>query len=161
MKIKEGIFVGPQIRDLLNDEKITVELNPLEKAAWGSFKEICANFLGNQRADNYRDIVENLLLNYKSLKCNMSLKINFLHSHLDFFPSNLGAASEEHGERFHQDILSMEIRYQGKWSSSMLADYCWNLKRDVHDLRSTGENLIKPLSKVKASIIHHTFSMLY
>ncbi|UYV73934.1 hypothetical protein LAZ67_11001501 [Cordylochernes scorpioides] len=26
----------------------------------------------------------------------MSLKIHFLHSHLDFFPDNLGAVSDEH-----------------------------------------------------------------
>ena len=32
----------------------------------------------------------------------MSLKIHFLHSHLDFFPENLGDVSDEHGERFHQ-----------------------------------------------------------
>jgi hypothetical protein len=25
----------------------------------------------------------------------------------------------------------MEKWYQGKWSLSMLADYCWTLKRDV------------------------------
>jgi hypothetical protein len=25
----------------------------------------------------------------------------------------------------------MEKQYQGKWSLSMLADYCWTLKRDV------------------------------
>ncbi|UYV73962.1 hypothetical protein LAZ67_11001610 [Cordylochernes scorpioides] len=65
----------------------------------------------------------------------MSLKIHFLHSHLDFFPENLGAVSDEHGERFHQDISSMEKRYQGKWSPGMLADYCWTLKRDVPEAR--------------------------
>ncbi|UYV74905.1 hypothetical protein LAZ67_12001752 [Cordylochernes scorpioides] len=57
--------------------------------------------------------------------------IHFLHSHLDFFPDNLGAVSDEHGERFHQDISSMEKRYQGKWSPGMLADYCWTLMRNV------------------------------
>jgi len=61
----------------------------------------------------------------------MSLKIQFLYSHLDFFPENLGKVSDEHGERCLQDILAMQKRYQGKWSSSMLADYCWTLKRDV------------------------------
>jgi hypothetical protein len=61
----------------------------------------------------------------------MSLNIHFLHFHLDFFRDNLGAVSDEHGERFHQDIASMEKRYQVKWSPSMLADYCWTLKRDV------------------------------
>ena len=36
------------------------------------------------------------------------------HSHLDFFPPNLGAVSDEQGERFHQDIAIMEKRYQRK-----------------------------------------------
>jgi len=48
-----------------------------------------------------------------------------------FSPENLGEVSDEHGERFHQDVLAMEKRYQGKWTSSMLTDYCWKLKRDV------------------------------
>ena len=56
-------------------------------------------------------------------------------SHLDFFPENLGEVIEEHGERFHQYIMSMEKRYQGKWTSSVLADYCWTLKRDVPDAK--------------------------
>jgi len=61
----------------------------------------------------------------------MSLKIHFLKSHLDFFPENLGEFSDEHGENFHEDILTMEKRYQGKWTSSMLADYYWTMKTDV------------------------------
>jgi len=52
-------------------------------------------------------------------------------SHLDFFRENLGEVSDVHGEKFHQDILAKEKRYQDKWTSSMLADYCWTLKRDV------------------------------
>jgi len=39
------------------------------------------------------------------------------------------------GERFHQDIMTMEKRYQGKWTSSLLADYCWTLKRDLPDAK--------------------------
>ena len=61
----------------------------------------------------------------------MSIKIHFLHSHLDKFPSNLGAVSDEQGERFHQDIKVMEERYQGRWNINMMADYCWSLKRDM------------------------------
>ena len=37
----------------------------------------------------------------------MSVKLHFLCSHLDFFQENLGDFSEEHGERFHQDIEPM------------------------------------------------------
>ena len=60
----------------------------------------------------------------------MSIKIHFLQSHLDYFPENCGDYSEKQGERLHQDIKTMETRYQGRWDISVLADYCWCLKRD-------------------------------
>ncbi|UYV72024.1 hypothetical protein LAZ67_9001576 [Cordylochernes scorpioides] len=111
-KIKEGIFVGPQIRELQQDGNFQNSLNEVEAAAWNSFRNVCKNFLGSVKVENYRDIVNDLLLSYKALGCNMSLKIHYLHSHLDFYPDNLGAVSDEHGERFHQAISSMEKRYQ-------------------------------------------------
>jgi len=70
--------------------------------------------LGNRRAQNYEELVNNLLQSYQKLGCNMSLKTYFLHSHLDFFPENCGTVSDEHGENFHQDNCSMEKRYQVK-----------------------------------------------
>lgn len=82
-----------------------------------------------------------MLKNFKTLGCNMSVKLHYLHSHLDWFPENLDDVSEEQGKRFHQDIKEMERRYQGKWSTSMLADYCWSLQRDephAHHKRRSG-----------------------
>ena len=61
----------------------------------------------------------------------MSLKIHFLHFHFNFFPSNLRAVGDEHGERFHQDITKMESNYQGKLNSGMMGDFCWMLLRDI------------------------------
>ena len=69
--------------------------------------------------------------------CPMSLKIHFLHSHLNFFPPNLGAVSDEHGERFHQDIMKMESNYQGKWNPGMMGDFCWMLLRDIPEEKYT------------------------
>ena len=46
--------------------------------------------------------------------CNMSLKIHFLSSHLDFFLENCGSVSDEHDEHFRQDFAAMEGRYKGK-----------------------------------------------
>jgi len=131
-EIKEGIFIGPQIRELMPDKQFDEDLNETERNAWLSFKRICKDFLGNHKAVNYQDVVQDLLTLYKAMGCNMSLKIHFLESHLDFFPENLGEVSDEHGERFHQDILAMEKQYQGKWTSSMLTDY-WTLKRNVSE----------------------------
>jgi hypothetical protein len=88
-KIKEGIFVGPQIRELMKDEHFESVLNSLELEAWKSFKNVCEHFLGSNRADNYELFIKNLIQACQNLGCNMSLKIHF-HSHLDFFPDNLG-----------------------------------------------------------------------
>lgn len=130
-KLKEGIFVGPDIRKIIKDSNFLLKLNTEEKNAWLSFVDVVKNFLGNKKSPNYEEMVSKLLEDYKALGCNMSLKMHFLHSHLNFFPENLGAVSDEHGERFHQDIMAMEKRYQGKWSPKMVADFCWTLKRDV------------------------------
>ena len=43
--------------------------------------------------------------------CRMSLKIHFLHTHVDFFPANLGTTSDEQDERFHLDIQSINHIY--------------------------------------------------
>ena len=120
--------------NLLLDERFNETLLQQEKNAWDSFKQVVSGFLGNRRDDNYIALVDNLLNSYEKLGCNMSLKIHFLHSHLDFFPPNCGAVSDEHGERFHQDVATMERRYKGKWSPSLLADYCWTLLRDTSDI---------------------------
>jgi hypothetical protein len=82
-------------------------------------------------AQNYEEFVNNRLQSYQNLGCNMSLKIHFLHSHLDLVPGNCSAVSYGHGELFHKDTCSMEKRYQGKWYCVMLADCCWTLARDV------------------------------
>jgi hypothetical protein len=95
---------------------------------------VVTGFLGNRRADNYKDLVEERLSSYQKLGCNMSMKIHFLSSHLDFFSENCGSVSDEHGECFHQDIAAVEGSNRGKWSPSMLADYCWTLMRDSPNL---------------------------
>ena len=100
-----------------------------------SFKSIAENFLGNHESHDYEELVNGLLDNYQRLGCLMSVKLHFLHSHLDYFPENLGDYSEEQGERFHQDWCTfikkvMKRRYQGVWGVNMMADYCWMLKRE-------------------------------
>ena len=134
-KPRRGIFVEPQIRELMQDEQFDEDLNETEKNVWLSFKRIYKDFLGNHKAANYQDLVEDLFTLYKATGCNMSLNIHFLESHLEFFPENLSEVSDEHGERFHRDIMAMEKWYQVKWTSSILADYCWTLKRDVLDAK--------------------------
>jgi len=52
-KIKEDIFIGPQISELMQDKQFDEDLNETERNAWLSFKWICKEFVGNHKAANY------------------------------------------------------------------------------------------------------------
>ena len=132
-KLKAGVFDGPQIRRLLNDPAFISTMQSAKLDAWNAFAVVATNLLGNIKAENYRPLVGNLLQAFQMIGCNISVKVHFLHSHVDYFPDNLGAVSEGQEKRFHQDIKTMEERYQGYWSDSMMVDYCWCLIRECTD----------------------------
>jgi len=48
-KIKEGIFIGPQIWELMQDKQFDEGLNETERNAWLSFKRILQLFLRNSQ----------------------------------------------------------------------------------------------------------------
>ena len=95
-----AFYVGAQIREVLKDAELEKKLTSIELRAWKAFKWLYANFLGNKRSPSFKMEAKNLLEAYKEMGCRWSLKIHFLHSHLDFFPANLGAISDEQSERF-------------------------------------------------------------
>jgi len=103
-KLKAGIFDGPQIRQLIKDTEFENSMNTLECAAWRSFVQVVNNFLGNKKAANHATLINSMIKNFQNLGCLMSIKMHFLFSHMEKFPENLGAVSDEQGERFHQDM---------------------------------------------------------
>ena len=111
-KVNAGLFVGPQIKKIIECDEFAKKLSRKEEAAWNSFVDVVRGFLGNHKAENYKQLVQDLIKNYSKMGCRMSLKVHFLDAHLDKFKENMGAYSEEQGERFHQDILDFERRYQ-------------------------------------------------
>jgi hypothetical protein len=105
------------------DDSITDTMTEIEEDAWNAFKEVVKKFLGNIKYPLCKDIIGNMLDKFKILGCNMSLKLHFVASHLDYFPPNLGAVSEEQVERFHQDVKVVEQGYPGLWNVNMMTDY--------------------------------------
>ena len=79
-KIKEGVFIGPQIRKLFRNDELDKMLNADKCTAWNCFKDVCQNFLDSHRADNYVELVTKLLHSYEVLGYKMSLKVHFLAS---------------------------------------------------------------------------------
>ena len=100
-KVKGGIFIGPQVKLILKSDEFLETLSAVEKDAWICFAAVVQGFLGNNKEDNYAELVANLVTSYGNMGCRMSMKVHMLDAHLDEFKENLGAYSEEHGERFH------------------------------------------------------------
>jgi len=118
-------------------------------------KNICRNFLGNEKVENYSETAQQLTASYSAVGCNMSLTLHFLHSHVGFFPENMAAVSNENCRRFHQDISQTKKRYCGKWSPNMLAEYRWSLTREM----PTGEN--KRQQNTKTLFLETNILLLY
>ncbi|XP_027233923.2 uncharacterized protein [Penaeus vannamei] len=130
-KLEAGSFDGRQLRQLIRDPEFENSMNEVELITWKAFVLVVKNFLGNNRARNYFELVNDMIVAFKHLGCIMSIKMHYLFSHTDRFPENLGSLSDEHWERFHQEMEEMESMYQGRWDAVMMADYCWTLKRDT------------------------------
>jgi len=148
-KLHAGIFIGPQIKELMNDNHFAESMVTVERRAWEEFRYVVNNFLGNYKSVDYDVHVKLMICHFRELGCRMSVKMHFLDSHLDYFPANLGAYSEEQGERFHQDISEMECRYQGRWNVNMMADYCWSISRHNPEAEHKRKSIKKQFHSVK------------
>jgi hypothetical protein len=114
-------------------------MNVVERNACTAFTNVIEKLFGNHKDEDYENIVRIMFKNFHILGCNMSLKVHFLFSHLNLFLKNLGAVSEEQGERFDQDIKQMERFYQGRWSVSMMVGFCGMYPKKKH----TADNQLK------------------
>ena len=95
-KLKAGIFDGPHILQLIRDPEFENSMNEVELEAWKEFVLVVKNFLGNNKARNYTELV-NMQTAFRNLGCNRSIKMHYLFSHKDRFPENVGPMSDEQG----------------------------------------------------------------
>lgn len=61
----------------------------------------------------------------------MSLKIHFFYLYPGLFPANLGAVSDEQGERFHQVLKIFGDIHKGFWDAGILEDYSWSVLKET------------------------------
>jgi hypothetical protein len=59
-KLKEGIFVGPDVRKLLSDDLFEKTMKTVEREAWDAFKEVIEKLLGKYKDPNYKQIMEKM-----------------------------------------------------------------------------------------------------
>jgi hypothetical protein len=59
--VEAGVFIGRQIRQLFKDQQLAAIISDKEKATWQSFEKFSNGFLGNFKAVNFRNIVQDLV----------------------------------------------------------------------------------------------------
>ena len=76
----------PQIREILDDEAFVDRLTDTERAAWESFKRVCANVLGRKKSPDFSDGIQKLLNAYKETESLVSLKVHFFALTFRYIP---------------------------------------------------------------------------
>ena len=87
---KEGVFVGQDVRKIINTNIFRESLNETARHAFDAMVLTVHNFLSANRSTNYAEIVNDVLEKFRIQKVYMSLKIHFLHSHPSFFEPTSG-----------------------------------------------------------------------
>ena len=57
-KVTEGVFIGPQLRQLLLDQQFDDSLTPVQKVPWLFFRNVCNAFLGRLKAANFESLIK-------------------------------------------------------------------------------------------------------
>jgi len=89
-KLRARIFWWPSDTTFNAGQLFSTHHENSGKNAWRSFAAVVENFLRNLKALNYHDLSKQLLNSYK-LGCHMSVKVHFLHSHVNYFSGSLEA----------------------------------------------------------------------
>ena len=77
-KLKAGIFDVPQIRQFFRDPEFENSMNEVELEVWKALVLVVKKSLGNNKARNYAELVNNMLTAFRNLDCNMSIKMLYL-----------------------------------------------------------------------------------
>jgi hypothetical protein len=69
----------------------------------------------------------------QKLVCNVSLRL-LSYIHIWTMIPKISIVTLMNKGTFHQDVKEVENSYWGRWSNTMVADYCWALKREINDV---------------------------
>jgi hypothetical protein len=76
-KLKEGVFVGADIRKLIFDVDFLLAMTEVEREAWIAFKSVVTKFLGNNKDPENVNIVADMLGKSIVLGCLTLWRRNF------------------------------------------------------------------------------------
>lgn len=86
----------------MRSEEFFQSLSVDHAIAWDLMTAVFRSFLGKSRVENYRVLINDLMDAFNTLHVNMSLKVHFLHHHMDVSERQIPTESDEQDERFLQ-----------------------------------------------------------
>ena len=88
-KLEEGIFIGPQIRDIIKDEYFDKLLQGDEKMAWDSFKFCSKSIFGKQKGSKLWGACKQPFAELPKIRLQHVTKNTFRSLAFGFFPGEL------------------------------------------------------------------------
>jgi len=155
-KLKYSIFFGPQICEINYDDLTEHLLTETAISAWLTFNTVFLNFLGNVKAENYKELVEDLLNAYQTMGCNVT-EVSFFTFPLGLLPSKLGSNERRtwgkvplgyfhHGENVCRKVVIEHV------SRLLLEPYCRGVycQLQMNELQKEVSNM----RKIKHLVTH-------
>ena len=138
-KLKEGIFVGPQIQELLKDTDFKELLNLKELRAWKAFKSVCSGFLGNIRVPRLPSLYWEIAKVLRGYEVPNVTQDSFSPFPSQFFPAKRWSSEwwawrkipPRHYEDGEQLSRQMEPRHDGRLLLDALA---WHPGGKIHQI---------------------------
>ena len=94
-KLKAGIFDSPQIRIIMKDPMFDKAQTRAKLSAWQLLKSLVTILQGNRWSALYEKEIEKNLKSFHKLRAQMSVKLHFLLSYLDYISKNYRDFREE------------------------------------------------------------------
>lgn len=119
--------MSSQTQKVMTDKNSDEILGGIEKIVWEAWKhsdQLLAIWVNTKYPAQTVD--EEQLKSYRMMECNMSLKTQFLPSHLIYYQQTLETSVTIIVIVFIRSFLPWR-----KWNLTMLAGYCWQLKREA------------------------------
>lgn len=149
-KKRSDIFNGPEILKLCRDPEFFRSLTgENEIRAFNAFNDVSTYVLSSKVHSNLtnQELVDKLFDAYKQLGCTLTYKMHLLRSHLELFPPNIDDWSDQHGERFHQQLKTLEKRFVAQPHSSLLQRWCFENADFTYHVATTEEIEIEELEE--------------
>lgn len=94
-KSKGVCFIGLHIKKGLESTKFSNKFSRIKRTAWNCFIAVVKGFLGNHRAENHQQLVQDLVKAFGATRCEMPFKFYMLGSLLEKFKDNMGTYLKE------------------------------------------------------------------